>query len=149
MAKVFVSHQRKDSTQATRIADRLHQNGLNTYLDVVDDALTHDGKELSDLIRKRMDSCTHLIAVVSNATTASWWVPWQIGIASDREFMIATYALDSTALPSFLTKWPYLRSLADIDKYARQSSSTSGKLYLTEAARVGEFHKSLKRSLGQ
>ena len=148
MTKVFISHQKADSGTATAISNQIKRHGLSTYLDVVDDALAKDSMFLSDHIRKCMDSCTHLIAVVSRATTQSWWVPWEIGVATDREFFISTYALDTTNLPSFLKKWPYLRTLAEVDKYVTQSITTRSKM-LTEARMKQDFHTSLKRSLGQ
>jgi len=148
VTKVFISHQKADSDAAKRISNRVQLNGLSTYLDVVDDALSKPGQDLGDHIRSRMDSCTHLIAVVSQATTQSWWVPWEIGIATDRNFFISTYALDVMNLPAFLKKWPYLRSLAEIDDYVKESNKAQ-KRFLAEANQRKEFHTSLKRTLKQ
>ena len=151
--KVFLSHQRDDSTRAMKVAARLRYNGLDTYLDVVDDALRKDGPELSDYLRAQMSTCTQLMAVVSSSTKGSWWVPWEIGVASEKDFLIATYTSEYTELPSYLKKWPFLRTDQDIDEYARLSKTAAanirkGYLYTREAV-ARSFHHDLKRVLRQ
>lgn len=93
--RVFVSHQEQDSMTASLVSVSLLINDLKSYLDVVDDALTKDGPELADHIRSRMNDCDQLMAVVSKNTKSSWWVPWEIGVASEKNFRIATYTAES------------------------------------------------------
>ncbi|MFP5390998.1 MAG: toll/interleukin-1 receptor domain-containing protein [Gammaproteobacteria bacterium] len=119
--KVFISHQQADSVKALEISRhlRLH-HGIDTYLDVVDPKIgTHEGPELADHVRSQMDGCDSLLAVVSYETAKSQWVPWEIGIATEKDFPLATYADTSLPLPEFLQKWPYVKSMAELDKYAR------------------------------
>jgi hypothetical protein len=157
--KVFISHQRSDSDAAGLIAHRLktfHQ--IDSYLDVIDPNSSKSGDELGDYIRLQMTRCTQLMAVVSGATKLSWWVPWEIGVATEKDFPISTFAKDDTTLPDYLKKWPYLRSMNDVDAYAQVSKTAEGtrvakRSYLGEdAARrtsTGEFHRILKSRLGQ
>lgn len=157
--KIFVSHKSVDEDVAVRVAGRLKRvHGLATYLDSVDPALARKGEDLAEYLRRQMGSCSHLLAVVSAITKTSWWVPWEIGVASEKRFPLATFASGSGELPDYLKKWPYLRSDRDLDRYAeavKQSeqarSSRSRVVEASQARReAGEmFYKSLRISLGQ
>jgi len=65
MAKVFISHQKNDAPLAERVAMRIRMNGIDTYLDTVDDALLKDGPDLADHLLRKMSECQQLIAVVA------------------------------------------------------------------------------------
>lgn len=124
MAKVFISHKDSDSALAKRVAGRVRYNGLDTYLDTIDDVLIKDGPDLADHLLRRMSECDQLIAVVSEQTKDSWWVPWEIGVGSEKSFRMASYSERYVSLPSYLKKWPELHSDRDIDLYCEFSSST-------------------------
>ena len=162
MSKVFVSHKDVDEALARRVAQRVRENGLEVYLDSVDPALGRDGPGLADYLLARMDECEQLIAVVSAATSTSWWVPWEIGVGSEKGFRMASFLERFVRLPTYLQKWPSLRSLDDIDLYCFHSTATekrvraSVRMHLSEAARMtvqkqhaGEFHRSLKAALAR
>ncbi|WP_051390330.1 toll/interleukin-1 receptor domain-containing protein [Bradyrhizobium sp. Ec3.3] len=150
--KVFLSHQQQDSTQAVQIASRLKQNGLNVYVDVADRFFDLGSEDLSQHICAEMAQCTQLMAVVSANAALSWWVPWEIGVATEKAHPIASFALDGTSLPDYLKKWPYLRTLADFDVYCAEANRTYDpvvmqKSFITEASArrgVESFHRSLK-----
>lgn len=162
MSKVFVSHKDVDEALARRVAQRVRQNGLGVYLDSVDPALERDGPELADYLLGRMSECEQLIAVVSAATSKSWWVPWEIGVGSEKGFRMASYSERLVELPTYLQKWPGLHSLNDVDVYCQLSADTeqrvraAARVHLSEAARMsaqkrhaGEFHRSLKAALAR
>lgn len=157
--KIFISHQRADSTLATDLAARLLAvHNIQSYLDVIDPALELSGDALADHVKDELGKCTQLLAVVSEATRSSWWVPWEIGIATEKEFPLATYAGGNTAVPEYLRKWPYLRSMADLDLYAAASKTAATDFqikrgYLAESAArersTKEFYRVLRASLRQ
>jgi hypothetical protein len=156
--KVFVSHQQADSKTAGLVAARLQQNQIDYYIDIVDRNLAKSGELLGDYLRNEMGRCTQLIAIVSENTKLSAWVPWEIGIATEKNFPLATYLGDNTPAPEFLRKWPYLRSLGDVDQYVKASKAAdntfrSKRTILAEdSARrdsTSEFFRSLRASLGQ
>lgn len=163
--KVFISHQQADSAKATQIAQHLYQfHRIDSYLDVVDPKIgLQQGPELADHVRKQMDTCDSLLAVVSYETAKSQWVPWEIGIATEKDFPLATYADTSLPLPEFLQKWPYIKSLTELDKYARavnrmagrSRTAVLGKSYsaenLNESLRTTtkEFYRNLRTDLGR
>ncbi|MBB3918108.1 toll/interleukin-1 receptor domain-containing protein (plasmid) [Rhizobium bangladeshense] len=158
--KVFVSHKKEDSGTASKVAERIKTNGIATYLDVIDDALASDGPELADHIRKRMSECDQLVAVLSTATKDSWWVPWEIGVASEKDFRIASYAEQYISLPSYLQKWPVLQTMSEVDLYCEYSKrneqvtvrkmdeaySADRKSTIFKSG-IGDFHKELARAL--
>ncbi len=80
--KVFISHKGTDCDLAERVARRVRSNGMDTYPDTIDDALTKDGPDLEDLLLDRMSSCQQLIAVVSLQT--SYLTKWP-ALHSDRD----------------------------------------------------------------
>lgn len=138
-----------------RLSLVVHQ--IHSYLDAVDPALDKKGEDLAAYLRDRMGSCTQLLAVVSAATQTSQWVPWEIGVATEKDFPLATYS-DGTRPPEFLAKWPFMTNFAQLDIYA-EVSKASNSLYESRrftatagAARgeaVNRFYSSIRSRLGQ
>jgi hypothetical protein len=163
--KVFISHQQADSGRAAEIARHLLVvHSIESYLDVVDPKIgTRKGPELAEHVREQMDLCDSLLAVVSNETAKSQWVPWEIGIATEKDFPLATFADTYLPLPEFLQKWPYVKTLAELDKYARAVKNISGQPrsrlvkggIVTEGSRdllkssTKDFYRNLRADLGQ
>ena len=157
--KAFLSHKCEDAKGATLIAEHLRAGGVNTYVDVFDpDA--QDGPALADYLRRRLAECSGLIAVISSVTARSWWVPWEIGIATERDMPLATYSHDRTAVPSYLKKWPYMTSLGDVDAYIKEVQLqlvkrrllvAEGRLEQASMAPIPgrAFNRSLRARLGQ
>ncbi len=156
--KVFISHQMNDSKIAEEIAHRLKIiHDIDSYLDVIDPSIRH-GDDLAEHIRYEMGKCNQLLAVVSYNTRNSWWVPWEIGVASEKEFPLATFLNNVDITPEYLEKWPHLHSISDIDSYA-YVSKLSRNNYVSNRAALGErasrskstqnFFTDLRRELGQ
>jgi TIR domain len=133
--KVFISHQRADSELATRISSRLFSvHKIDTYLDVIDPSIAQ-GTSLADHVRAQLGKCTQLLAVVSDATRNSWWVPWEIGIATEKDYPLATYAESVTVVPEYMRRWPYLQTNADLDLYAA-ASKAANQTFVTARSQV-------------
>jgi len=159
--KVFISHQKADSILAGKISAYLkvhHQ--IDSYLDLIDPNASQAGDQLGEYLRNEMGKCTQLMAVVSENTKGSWWVPWEIGVATEKDHPIATFAGDNTVLPEYLKKWPYLKTESNLDAYARASKLALSeynrrKSYSFESAEsrqnssTQEFYRSIRASLGQ
>jgi hypothetical protein len=157
--KVFLSHKNEDSQIAGLIAQRLrtvHQ--IDVYLDVIDRNLDKSGPDLADYIRAEMSKCTQLLAIISPRTSGSQWVPWEIGVATEKEQPLASFVEPPAGIPEFLQKWPYLRTMNDVDQYAAASKNT--RILFEDSARRStasvaqkrafrEFHDSLRARLGQ
>ena len=157
---IFVSHKNSDSAKAAEVAKTLRDSGHQVYLDLIDDGLKHGNQDLADHLRSRLAQCNSLIAVISSATQSSWWVPWEIGVATEKDYPLSSYLTDSTSPPEYLKKWPVLKSLGDLLQFStlvksvenrertlRQSEYKSA----ADSKRIAasEFHTTLKSKLGQ
>lgn len=156
--KVFVSHKKEDRLIAGAVAERLSRNGAEVYLDVIDPDAHRAGDDLADYLRTALASCTDLMAVVSAKTKESWWVPWEIGVASEKEYPLSTFAGDNCELPLYLKKWPYLKTLSDIDTYVRVSKAARSAVANRHGHKtasqiqplfVKQFYASIRAALGQ
>jgi len=154
---VFISHKDKDSREAVRIHDFLKRHNISSYVDVLDSS-TQSTADITDTITDRMNKCTHLIAVMSNETVKSWWVPFEVGEATFGMRRISSYDLGcGYRFPEYLQKWPVMSKQSHLSLFVRayKSDSTSiTKLHENRNTAFGrktygpdDFHKSLARSL--
>ena len=110
---VFISYRHIDRPQAMAINAQLMQANIKTYLDVLDpESQTTD--DITGVITRRITECTHLLAVVSEQTARSWWVPFEIGEATISNRRICSFKTGSAELPLYLDKWPKLATDNDI-----------------------------------
>lgn len=117
--KVFISHKQEDSQIAFDLAKRLAYNGVNFYLDVLDANIAGDGKKLTDHIKAELNDCTDILVVMSENTRYSQWVPFEIGMSAQKNMPTVTFLKADVSLPSFLTYWPRLKRITDIDTYVK------------------------------
>lgn len=152
---VFLSHKKEDTGQTLAIANYLRAKQVICYVDVLDPSVkTTD--DLTKLLMDRVRQCSHLMAIVSNYTIQSWWVPFEIGVGSELDRRITTYRLSGVTLPDFLTKWPVLSSVSDLDKFVdiyRLDSTVqlaeSRASTIKTIREAGIFHAALKNMLSQ
>ncbi|MEO6676948.1 MAG: toll/interleukin-1 receptor domain-containing protein [Pseudomonas sp.] len=111
---VFISYRHMDRPQAIAINNRLIQANIKTYLDVLDpESQTTD--DITGVITRNITECTHLMAVVSERTAQSWWVPFEIGEATISNRRICSFKTGPAELPLYLDKWPKLKDDQDLD----------------------------------
>lgn len=159
LIRVFVSHKQEDSGAASRVALALRSSpSIEVYVDVLDQHLRKSAVDLTEYVRRQLNACTHLMVVLSSQTRESWWVPFEIGLATEREYPIATLAVETASLPEYLKKWPYLEDQQDLATYIRVATQTRPSTLrkgLREAMRTErasyatEFHSTLRSALGQ
>ena len=135
---VFVSHKNEDENIAQKVAKTIAKSGLKVYLDIWDQNVDEDGPELVDYIQSVIKCCDSLIAVVSDKTVESWWVPLEVGIAITTDLYLGTY-LDSrhynkSSIPSYLWKWPVLEDGFDLERWCQAQEEYS----------TDDFYKSLR-----
>lgn len=101
---VFISHRTADDAQAQVLSQRLiTKHNIRCYLDHFDPQ-ARTTREITDLIVSRINTCTHLMALVTNATVGSWWVPFEIGVARQGDRRITSFVANTVTLPEFLTE---------------------------------------------
>ena len=159
MIRVFLSHKYEDLEITEKIAEYLERNNaIEVYVDVNDPVLEYGPDDLGDYFRQRLAECTHLMAVVSRETEDSWWVPFEIGIATEKQYPISTFVVEEIDFPDYLKKWPYLRSYEELDKYIIEALTTEPRLLIEGLEKIAadqrgsysrKFHRNLKKSLGQ
>ena len=106
---VFISHKGEDIRIAESVGDALQGSGLSGYLDRWDPAVEGDSPELEIYLRSIIRETKTILAIVTENTPLSWWVPFEIGVARETDSQIATFLevnRFSTArveLPSYLS----------------------------------------------
>ncbi|MFJ2466800.1 toll/interleukin-1 receptor domain-containing protein [Pseudomonas sp. NPDC087615] len=155
---VFISYRHMDRAHAIAINTRLMQANIKTYLDVLDPE-SQTTEDITGVITRNITECTHLLAVVSEKTALSWWVPFEIGEATISNRRICSYKTGPTELPLYLDKWPKLSTASDlnffIDAY-REEVSTKRSIVLdssnesfsgTYKRNAEIFHEQLKNRI--
>ncbi len=153
---VFISHRTQDDDKAKTIAWYLKQRDVPCYLDDFDPRLKstrHITALLVDAIRR----CTHLMALITNATRDSWWVPFEVGVAREAPRRITSYDSSTETLPEYLAEWPVLTTQQHLEKFATAYHRDKAAKPLREKYAAAyrtivtpdDFHRELKASLGQ
>lgn len=123
--KIFISHKQEDAYVANRIASELKVMNVEYYLDLLDSSIEQSGRELTNHIRKNLNSCTDIIVVMSEVTRFSQWVPFEIGMAAQIDMPTATFLKENVSLPEFLQYWPRLKKPEDIFKYVSANKAVN------------------------
>lgn len=153
--KVFISHKKEDSYVANQILVKLKASSVDAYLDLLEGDLLLKGEKLTEHIKNKLNECTDLMAVVSNITQTSWWVPFEIGMAAQQDFPIVSYLNGSVDLPDYLSYWPKIKSMSDIDKYVQAKKSVDRQILLegmkwnfaSKGTPTNWFYKELRSAL--
>lgn len=144
---VFISYRHMDRAYAVKINTRLMQANIKTYLDVLDpESQTTD--DITGVITRNISECTHLLAVVSEKTALSWWVPFEIGEATITSRRICSFKTGPAELPLYLDKWPKLTNDRDIEFFidAYRNEATLKRSMSLESVTGSESVRSVNRS---
>jgi hypothetical protein len=144
---VFISHKQEDVLAAKKINEFLNARGIKTYLDVLDPA-TRTASDITELVLSRLNVCTHLMAVLSIKSKDSWWIPFEVGAASNAHHRISTYKIEYVTEPEFLTKWPIMSTSNHlnrfIDLYNKDSAVINESLRKSNTASVLKHDESMR-----
>ena len=114
---VFVSHKSDDRGQALELARVIQGEGLSSWVDVLDPNVAGDGPTLDDYIERVLSRTFSLLALVTDVTHESWWVPFEIGLAFELRRYLSSFANRNVHLPSFLDKHPRLAAHQDLRRW--------------------------------
>ncbi len=126
----FISHKGDDMRLAEQVGDILNEKGVYGYLDKWDPEVDGDSPGLEIHIRDVIRETPSIIAVVTENTPLSWWVPFEIGVARETKSQIATflwvneYSSKVVVLPSYLKRWPILASNRELEMWAQELASS-------------------------
>ena len=146
---VFISHKGEDLEIAEKAGEILSSRGVSGYLDRWDPSVDGDSTELEIYLRNVIRDTPYILAVVTQKTSMSWWVPFEIGVARETDSRVATYvsiadlpAGSKIYLPSYLKSWPILVTDTELTNWA-DDSSVSRRAPLSFTA--GYIEKSTER----
>lgn len=115
--KIFISHKNEDSPTAAGIASYLRSSNINVYVDLMDNIGNNNAKALTEHIKSRMNECTDLLVVLSRKTEESWWVPFEIGMAAQKDYPMISFIKEIVKPPEYLSYYPSLKSYFELQKY--------------------------------
>jgi hypothetical protein len=116
---VFISYRHQDRLDAFIINERLKLEGIPTHLDLFDIDAQQTTDDISGQVSRNLGSSTHLIAVLSRDNADIWWVPFQLGAATQVNRRITLFQSAEHALPGYLEKWPIMSAREHIDLFVR------------------------------
>lgn len=126
--RIFVSHYNEDRASAEQIASWIRYFGMTVFLDIDDPNLPKkDDVAMADYIKGVINKSHGLVVVTSNKTVNSWWVPYEIGVADQKDLVLATYIQDEIKLPSYLKKWPKLSNKENLRCWCEEMRNRGDK----------------------
>lgn len=136
--KVFISHKKDDEKVALSVKLVLESCNVEAYLDLLDDEISGSGEKLTEHIRAQLGVCSDTIVILSRNTRESWWVPFEIGMSTERDMPIANYLVSNVELPDYLEFWPRLKNTEDLKEYVKTRKEVHDEynsfMYILESA---------------
>ena len=151
--KIFISHKKEDSDKAKEVYDYIVDNwSFEAYLDEFDSYISHHNvvERIVDNLRKS----THILVLFSEHTIKSMWVPFELGVAYEREQGIGVLIWPDGVninykLPEYLDEFPKLNCnkkyyddkcyTNDLDKYLNIIVNYPNKQILMESMKYESF----------
>ena len=95
---IFISHRSSDKKEASAVSHYIRNCGIDVYIDLDDNGLQlatvkNDAQGIVNHIQDGLKKSTHLLALLSEDTKESWWVPYEIGYAKKAGKSIASLML--------------------------------------------------------
>lgn len=144
--RVFISHQKKDSDIARKIADYLNEAGVDIYFDQYDSSINRSvPSSVVEAIRYGIENSTHMLVVFSPNTFGSMWVPWEIGYAYNSLVSLNVLRLKSVPkdqLPEYLRVVKVILDIWDLNQLISNLTNVD-KDRLLEEGRIRLFSDSV------
>jgi len=131
---IFISHKKEDKNEASELAKYIEESGIDVFFDANDTNLNNpeilkNPVLVTNAINDALSKSTHMIAVISNKTKESWWVPYEIGFAtknnsgsnSIRALFIKGFTQQT---PEYLEIVKKIKSTDDLDSFLKTVSNT-------------------------
>ena len=128
---VFVSHTTRDDDLADEVAKCIRSLRLTAWVDSDNLVTKHDGPRMASKIEEAIGRSYCLLAILTNATNTSWWVPFEIGISWDKRKYLSTYGDPPASLPSFLAAWPNVKDREELQSWCEEIKRKKATAYPT------------------
>jgi hypothetical protein len=119
---VFISHQKRDATEARKVADYLQTAGAEIFFDEYDMDLRiqHEKgnpREVTKAITNGINNSSHMLVIVSPNTLSSPWVSFEIGYGYDKTELgvLCLKGIPKGKLPEYLRTARIIRDIYDFN----------------------------------
>lgn len=86
IASVFLSHSHKDQDLVLRVRDFLQSQGVQVYVDWLDNGLPETpNAQTAAILRNKIRENRHFLLLVTENSLNSRWVPWELGTADGQK----------------------------------------------------------------
>lgn len=123
---IFISHRNLDGTFAGQIESIAKLAGLGTYIDNNDPSLQgpNSRKEVAQSINRGLEASTHMIAIISQFSRNSDWVPFEIGIAQQRGLPISAVVQNGVRQPEYIDSLVVLKTTDELIDWIQSAGQT-------------------------
>lgn len=134
---IFLSHSYLDKEEVEGLYIELTEFGFSVYVDwIVDPHIDRNNvtKETATLIRNRMKSCKTLLLAISENSSISKWMPWELGYMDGKTEKCAIIPVSRETYPQssyrgfeYLSLYPFIKKVPNSDDI--------NKLWIIEGAK--------------
>ena len=118
--RVFISHRQIDKNIAIDIANTLSLHNINYWLDVLDPQLSGNQSQnataIANIIEMALLNCTHVLAVMTDNSLGSNWIPYEYGRVKEKRLMVSNVCAYTFQLSKMLPEYMLLGEVVDDDK---------------------------------
>lgn len=152
--RVFISHRNFDKPLAETVTAVLAQIGVHYWFDRDDTdsqaaaALGMVGDQLLvHAIERGVRHSTHLLGLLSSATTGSWWVPYEIGFSRSADIPLSYLVLESVRTMDSLPEYVRLgANFWSVDELVRWATGLAGdRPGISDSATIGRLTEFVPR----
>lgn len=134
--KVFISHKKEDEPQARWLQSYLLSKGIDSFLDATDRGPS-GYRTVTEWIVANLRKSTHIIAIISEKTKGSMWVPFELGVGYERNEGIGTFLNGPVYnLPEYLLEFPIMKTSHDLDLFVNQCKKPA-RYFVTDSVDGG------------
>ena len=117
---IFISHQKRDSDIARKIADYFITSGIDVYFDEYDEKIDRNNPQsVVNAIKRGIQNSTHMLCLLSQNSIESKWIPWEVGYGYDRTTVIGLTLkeISKSVLPEYLQIVSILRGTQSLNNF--------------------------------
>lgn len=124
---IFISHQKRDSAAAKKIADYIIQAGIDVYFDEYDSNIDRsDPFSVVNAIKTGIKNSTHMLCLLSLNALDSKWIPWEVGYGYDRTQVVGLTLkeISKSDLPEYLQIVTIVRGTKSLNTFIAKVLNT-------------------------
>lgn len=122
---LFLSHSHRDVAHIGAAIQLLESHGASVYVDTLESG-SPSPQEMASHLRQAVVRCRRLVALVTEATSSSRWIPWEMGLAdgSAGTTQVALLPLRASGGAELWAKQEYFELYARIEYVTLQGEAS-------------------------